>query len=114
MTHPYSSFGNPTKISCYNIVLEISRQPKYHSDLDPAVNESNKSITVPLMIKGKPSCTQGNISFFILMATLLVECGRGFGRNELMDGVIYWKNKLVCIGLKQRFMSVQPNTLLNL
>ena len=97
-----------------HVVPEISRQPKYRSNLDPAVNWSNESITVPLMIKGKPSCTRGNISFFILMATLLVECGRGFGRNEYMDGVIYWKTSLVCIGSKQRFMSVQPNSLLNL
>ena len=54
------------------------------------------------------------LTFIILMATLLVECGRGFGRNEYMDGVIYWKTSLVCIGSKQRFMSVQPNSLLNL
>ena len=97
-----------------HVMPESSRQPKNRSNLDRAVNESNKSITVPLIIKGKPPCTRGDISFFIIMATLPIECGRGFGKNEFIDGINYWQNKLVCIGSKQRFMTVQPNSLLNL
>ena len=39
---------------------------------------------------------------------------RCFGWNECMDGVIYWNNSTVSIGPKQRFMSIQPNSLLDL